>query len=68
MYGKAIARPAFTNISPTDATEYPGLKTAEEHAAFVGGVAEPSIYWDSKTHQYSLAHGARVAARRASQE
>ena len=65
---QTVLKPNFTNIAPTDAIEYPSLIVSEEHAAFVSGMSEPSAYWETRRHQYSLSHGAKVWKQRGDEE
>ena len=55
LYGqKKVVKPAYHDISPTGYAEQFGYRHDEIEAAFVGGIPEPAVFWNSATHDYNL--------------
>jgi hypothetical protein len=55
LYGdKKVIKPIFHDIPPTGYAEQFGYKHDEIEAAFVGGIEQPAVLWNSTTHDYKL--------------
>ena len=55
LYGdKKVVQPVYHDIPPTGYAERFGYKHDEIEAAFVAGIQQPAVLWNSTTHEYKL--------------